>query len=103
MTDRGEKLAGMQAITEHVVPGRWEDARQPNDKEFRGTTVLRLPIVEASLKQRLGDPVDDEEDLDLDVWAGTVPTVTGFGDPAAAADLRPGIPVPDYLAKFWRK
>ncbi len=103
VVDREQKLAGMRAITERVVPGRWDDARQPNEAEFKGTTVLELPLSEASLKTRTGGPVDDDEDMSLGVWAGVLPVSLGFGEPEPDPDLASGIPAPDYLAKYSRK
>jgi uncharacterized protein len=82
--DRGEKLRAMQRVVEHIVPGRWQDARQPNDGEIKGTTILALPIDEASAKVRSGPPTDDADDLELSVWAGLIPL-----------RIEPSDPVPD--------
>jgi nitroimidazol reductase NimA-like FMN-containing flavoprotein (pyridoxamine 5'-phosphate oxidase superfamily) len=71
--EREAKLAALEAIVEHVVPGRWPEVRWPNDKELRATSVLVLPIVEASAKIRTGPPLDDEEDLAIPCWAGELP------------------------------
>jgi uncharacterized protein len=84
VTDGDEKLRAMQRVVEHVVPGRWEDARRPNDGEIKGTTILALPLNEASAKIRSGPPTDDDADLELAVWAGVIPL-----------RLEPGAPVPD--------
>ena len=73
VTGREEKLRAMQQVVEHVVPGRWGDARRPNDKEIKGTTILALPLDEASAKIRSGPPTDDDADLELAVWAGVIP------------------------------
>src|SRR5258705_11298111 len=73
LTDRDEKLRAMQRVVEHVVPGRWNDARQPNDAEIKATTILTIPLSEASAKIRSGPPIDDEADLALPVWAGLIP------------------------------
>jgi len=70
LTDREEKLRAMQRVVEHIIPGRWEDARQPSAAEIKGTTILALPLAEASAKIRSGPPIDDEADLTLPVWAG---------------------------------
>lgn len=67
-----QKMHALEVITEHLAPGRWATARLPNDSEFKATTVLELPIAEASAKIRTGGPKDDEEDLQLPVWAGHV-------------------------------
>ena len=63
----------MEAFTEHIIPGRWADVRWPNKLELKATTVLKLPIEEASAKIRTGGPIDDEEDYKLNVWAGVLP------------------------------
>ena len=96
--DPGEKLAALEALSEHVAPGQWGYARAPSDKELARTTVLRLSLAEASVKVSEGPPGDDEEDLGLGVWAGEVPLRTVRLDPVASPDLRGGIGVPDHLA-----
>ena len=77
--DGDEKLHGLRTIAEHLTPGRWAEAREPNDVELRQTSVLRLPIDEASAKIRTGGPVDDEEDIDLPIWAGVLPLTPHWG------------------------
>jgi nitroimidazol reductase NimA-like FMN-containing flavoprotein (pyridoxamine 5'-phosphate oxidase superfamily) len=90
-----EKLAALEAFTEKLVPGRWAEARTPNGKELAATSVLAMPIDEASAKIRSGPPEDGEgPDGDLPVWAGNVPLVTGWGEPVADPLLRPDVPVP---------
>jgi nitroimidazol reductase NimA-like FMN-containing flavoprotein (pyridoxamine 5'-phosphate oxidase superfamily) len=84
LTDRAEKLHAMERIVESMVPGRWSEARQPNEAEIKGTTILALPIEEASAKIRTGPPKDFDEDLSLPVWAGVIPL-----------DLRRGRPYPE--------
>jgi nitroimidazol reductase NimA-like FMN-containing flavoprotein (pyridoxamine 5'-phosphate oxidase superfamily) len=81
VTDRQEKLAALEALVEHVVPGRSRVARGPNEQELRATLVLALPIEEASAKIRTGPPLDDEEDYKLDVWAGVIPLTMTRGEP----------------------
>src|ERR1700722_3468874 len=71
--DAAEKLAALRALSEHIIPGRWDDARQPNEKELKATSVLRLPITEFSAKVRVGPAVDDEEDYSFPTWAGVIP------------------------------
>jgi uncharacterized protein len=73
LNDPAEKVAALEAVVEHVVPGRWDDARQPTKKELAGTSVLALPLDEASAKVRTGPPIDFEADLELSVWAGVIP------------------------------
>jgi len=97
VTDPEELYAGARAITGHVLPGRELDAREPDDDEWRQTLLLAMPIHEASAKVRTGPPSDDEGDLALDVWAGTLPLGTVVGPAAPAPDLRASIDVPAYL------
>jgi len=91
--DDDDKRRGLRAITEHLVPGRWAEARQPNRAELKQTTVLGIALTETSAKVRTGDPVDDDEDLSLPVWAGVIPLAATWGVPVAAADLGAGIDV----------
>ena len=76
-----EKLRGLQVISERTLPGRWDHARRPSDKEMRATTVLAIPIEEASAKISTGPPEDEEEDYELDLWAGVVPLRLAAGPP----------------------
>ncbi len=73
VTGREEKLAALRSITNHIVPGRWEEVRQPDDRELKATSVLALDLDEVSAKVRTGPPIDDEEDYTLPIWAGVVP------------------------------
>ncbi len=98
--DHDERLAALEAITDHVVPGRWAELRPPTHKELLATAVLRLPLDEASAKVRSGPPVDDERDVDPDVWAGVVPVTTGHGTPVPAPDVAPGTPPPPSVARL---
>ena len=82
------KLAALERVTEHLLPGRWADARQPNRKELAATLVLSLPLAEWSVKVSDGPPEDAEEDLDLPYWAGVVPLHEVAGAPQPAPDLR---------------
>lgn len=81
LSDPAEKVAALEAVVEHVVPGRWADARQPTEKELAGTSVLALPLDEASAKVRTGPPSDFEADLELSVWAGVIPVALRAGVP----------------------
>jgi nitroimidazol reductase NimA-like FMN-containing flavoprotein (pyridoxamine 5'-phosphate oxidase superfamily) len=99
----GEKLAALEAFTEKLLPGRWDEARQPTRKELRATSVLSLPLDEASAKIRDGGPEDgDTPDAELDVWAGHLPLVVQALDPVADPTLRSGIPVPPGLRPYRR-
>jgi nitroimidazol reductase NimA-like FMN-containing flavoprotein (pyridoxamine 5'-phosphate oxidase superfamily) len=98
--DLDEKRRALDALVEHVVAGRGADARPPTESEMRKTLVVRLPIREASAKVRTGGPVDDEEDLALDIWAGVVPCRVTFDAP----EPEPGVTtsVPRYLQRDTR-
>jgi nitroimidazol reductase NimA-like FMN-containing flavoprotein (pyridoxamine 5'-phosphate oxidase superfamily) len=98
-----EKLVALEAFTEKLLPGRWAEARRPNQKELKATSVLRLPLDETSAKIRDGGPEDgDTPDAELDVWAGHVPLVLQALEPVPDAALRPGIPVPPGLDPYRR-
>jgi nitroimidazol reductase NimA-like FMN-containing flavoprotein (pyridoxamine 5'-phosphate oxidase superfamily) len=97
-----EQVAGLRTITEHLMPHRWDDVRPPLDKELKATLVLALPLDEASVKVSAGQPDDAEEDIAGDAWAGIVPLREVLGTPIPADDLRPGIPRPDYVARWTR-
>jgi nitroimidazol reductase NimA-like FMN-containing flavoprotein (pyridoxamine 5'-phosphate oxidase superfamily) len=98
-----EKLAALEAFTEKLLPGRWNEARQPTAKELKATSVLRLPLDEASAKIREGGPEDgDTPDAELEVWAGHVPLVVTALEPVPDPSLRPGIPVPPGLRAYRR-
>jgi len=99
--DEAERLLAFEAFTEKLLPGRWDEARQPNAKELKATEILALEIDEASAKVRSGGPNDDDsEDAALDVWAGVVPIVSSYGTPTPSAGLRDGIPVPDSVRRL---
>ena len=100
--DREEKLAALLALSEHIVRGRWVDVREPNEQEFRATTVLSLALVEASAKVRTGPPLDDEEDYVLPVWAGVLPLRLETGAPINDPRLPEGVPIPDYVLNYKR-
>ena len=100
--DPGEKVKALHAFTDHVVPGRWEDVRVPNESEMRATLLLKLPLVEVSAKVRTGPPIDDEEDYDLSVWAGVVPLKLTAGAPIADERLRVDIEAPEYARDYSR-
>lgn len=102
LEDRDERLAALRTISEHLVPGRWSEARAPNEKELAATSVLALSIDEASAKVSAGPPADDDEDYALPIWAGVVPLAERAGEPIADARLADGIPVPASAAAFRR-
>lgn len=99
--DPTERDAAFRAITEHVLPGRWDQARRPSPTEDRQTMIIGIDIDEASAKVRTGGGGDEPEDLDLDVWAGVIPLSLVPGEPIPDPDLAPGIDVPDYI-RTWK-
>jgi uncharacterized protein len=101
LVDGAEKLAALRALSEHIIPGRWDDSRQPNEKELKATSVLRLPITEFSAKVRVGPPVDDEEDYSFPTWAGVIPLDVTVG--SAIRDERCERELPAYLKNYSRK
>jgi nitroimidazol reductase NimA-like FMN-containing flavoprotein (pyridoxamine 5'-phosphate oxidase superfamily) len=100
VAEESEKRAALDAIVEHVVPGRTQDARRPNAGELKATEVIALPIDEASAKVRTGGPVDAPEDYALPVWAGEIPLAVAVGAPVP--DDRCEALVPDYIAALTR-
>lgn len=101
--DQAEKTSVFEALVEKVMPGRWNDARQPNEQEMNGTSLVAIGIEEASAKVRTGPPIDDEKDIQLPVWAGVLPVREALGPLIPDPALRAGIDVPDYLAAFTTK
>jgi nitroimidazol reductase NimA-like FMN-containing flavoprotein (pyridoxamine 5'-phosphate oxidase superfamily) len=97
VTDDSRRLEALRAVTEQLVPGRWDHARQPTRKELAATAVLELPLAEASVKVRTGPPHDEPEDYDTDTWAGVLPAQLVFGAAEPDPDLRPGVSVPDHI------
>jgi len=97
-----EKLEALRAFTEKILPGRWEDARQPNDKELKATSILKLPLTEVSAKIRSGPVQDEEEDYALPVWAGIVPLHLQASPPIRDERCDPAIPTPAYAANYKR-
>lgn len=101
--DRAEKLAALDAVVEHVAAGRSAHARPPTEKELRATSVLALPIAEASAKVRAGPPKDFEADVGLPVWAGVVPLRLVAGAPETDDRVPPGVEIPGYAASYRRE
>ncbi|WP_328454777.1 pyridoxamine 5'-phosphate oxidase family protein [Streptomyces sp. NBC_00386] len=97
VTDPEERVLALDALVDHVVPGRSADIRPANAKELAATAVIRLDLDEVSAKLRTGDPSDEPEDLSLPHWTGVVPLAKGYGVPVPAGDLAPGIELPGYL------
>jgi nitroimidazol reductase NimA-like FMN-containing flavoprotein (pyridoxamine 5'-phosphate oxidase superfamily) len=102
VSDPEEKFAALQAIVEHIVPGRWAEVRWPTENELKATSVLAIPIEEASAKVRRGPPLDDEQDYAMDVWAGVIPLASEPMGSEADPRLRTGIAVPAYVSGYRR-
>jgi uncharacterized protein len=100
--DPVEKLEALRVLAEHIIPGRWADARQPNERELKQTSVLRLPIEEFSAKVRTGPPIDDEEDYSFPTWAGVVPLEMRPGEPINDSKLDPARQLPEYAKNYSR-
>jgi uncharacterized protein len=101
--DPEEKIAALRLLSEHILPGRWADARQPNERELKATSVLRLPIAEFSAKVRLGPPIDDEEDYSFPTWAGVIPLETIAREPIDDARLPAKMVAPTYVRLYSRR
>jgi len=100
VTDDGERWDAFRAITEHVLPGRWDEARHPSRNEDKGTLIVAVPINEASAKVRAGPPGDAAEDYDLPIWAGVIPLAVAPGPPEPDPRLAAGIGVPPSVAGY---
>lgn len=94
-----EKMDALEVISEAILPGRWADARQPNEKELRATSVVSMQIESASAKIRRGPPGDEEEDYALPHWAGVLPLHLAAGPPIPDPLLPDEIPLPDYIRR----
>lgn len=97
-----DKLAALERFTEHLIPGRWKDARQPNDYEMNATTIVAVPIDLASAKVRVGPPKDNEEDYDLPIWGGIIPVRQNFMTPQVDPKSKHDLSVPHYIAHYSR-
>lgn len=102
VSDPAEKMEALRLFTEHIMKGRWNEIRQPNEQELKATSVLALPLGEASAKIRAGGPVDEDEDYVLPVWAGVLPLPVTPGAPVPDARLNAGTPVPPNVAAYSR-
>jgi hypothetical protein len=95
------RLAAFEALTERLLPGRWDEARRPSQRELAATVILAMPIDEASVKLRSGGPDDDDSaDAGLDVWAGEIPVTASYGQPTPSPGLRPGVPLPPSVVNL---
>lgn len=99
--DPDERMAGFEAFTNKLIPGRWDEVRGPNRKELKATQILAMPIDEASAKTRSGPPNDDDSpDAELETWAGEIPVITSYGEAVPSPGLRPGIPLADSVRRL---
>jgi nitroimidazol reductase NimA-like FMN-containing flavoprotein (pyridoxamine 5'-phosphate oxidase superfamily) len=101
--DAEEKLTALRLLSEHILPGRWDDARQPNERELKATSVLRVPIEEFSAKVRTGPPIDDAEDLSFPTWAGVLPLEMKVGEPISDPKLEPLREASPYVRNYSRR
>jgi uncharacterized protein len=102
VTDPEEKMLASRALVEHVCRGRWAHARHPSDKELAATVIVRLELAEASVKVRSGGPVDQDDDLGLEVWAGEIPLRMRPLAPIPDAHAEVRAPIPDYAVGYTR-
>ena len=102
VTDSKEKYSALEAFTNHIIPGRWPEIRWPSELELKATTVLKLPITEASAKVRTGDPVDDTEDYAMPIWAGVLPLTLTPGEPISDNKLENGAKPPPHVLDYKR-
>jgi uncharacterized protein len=102
VSDEQEKYEALKAFTEHIVPNRWAEIRPPTALELKATTVLSVSLSEASAKIRAGGPVDDEEDYEMNVWAGVLPLQIVAGEPVKDDLLQANAAVPEYLKSYNR-
>jgi uncharacterized protein len=98
--DTDEKLGALEAFSDRILPGRWADVRPPTATELKATSILRLPLDEASAKLRVGPPKDDEEDYEWPVWAGVIPLVLCAGEPQADPRLAFDLPPPEVPERY---
>jgi nitroimidazol reductase NimA-like FMN-containing flavoprotein (pyridoxamine 5'-phosphate oxidase superfamily) len=100
LNDKEQKQAAFKALLDHLVPGRWEDSRQPDSKETDATTVLTLPVSEASVKVRSGPPKDAAKDLQLPYWTGVIPLQLKAGEAIPDPVMTDGREIPDYISNY---
>jgi nitroimidazol reductase NimA-like FMN-containing flavoprotein (pyridoxamine 5'-phosphate oxidase superfamily) len=100
--DWEEKLTALRVLSEQILPGRWDQVRQPNERELKATSVLRVPIEEFSAKVRTGPPIDDAEDYSYPTWAGVIPLEMRAGEPVSDPRLGAGYELPSYVSGYTR-
>jgi len=102
VADQTERLEAMRALIDHIAPGRSAGSREPTRKELAATAILAVDLEEVSLKARGGDVADDEADLALPYWAGTIPLTLSAGAPVPAPDLAESVEMPEYAQHYAR-
>jgi len=102
LVEDSEKMEALKAISDQILPGRWEECRTPNAKELKITKVVEFTIDQASAKIRAGPPVDEKEDYGLPFWAGLLPLANGFGEPMADPELGDEIPLPNSVKPYFK-
>lgn len=102
ITDPAEKLEGLRIVSESIWPGRWDEARIPDDGEMQATKVIRIRITDGAAKIRTGPAKDNAEDYESNIWAGVIPVRTSFGQPLPDEKLTPGVEVPESVTKVFR-
>ena len=95
-----ERYKALEIISNQIIPGRWEEVRLPNEKEMKATTILKIPIIEASAKIRTGPPIDEKYDYELPIWAGVVPIHKNFGKPIVDNEVDKSIEIPKSVKKL---
>ena len=95
-----EKMDALKIVSDQIIPGRWEEARLPSQKELKATNLIEIEILEASAKIREGHPGDDKVDYDLDIWAGVIPLTKHIGEPIPDPLLKPNISLPDSAKSY---
>lgn len=102
ITDPGARMEALRVLAEHLIPGRWDDARLPNDTEMKATSILDMSLDEASAKVRTGPPIDEDEDYALPHWAGVLAFARGVEKPVRDPKLKRGIKAPRYIERYRR-
>ena len=102
LAESAEKRAAFKALLDHMIPGRWDDTKQPDDKEIAATTVLAMKLDEASVKVRSGPPKDAEKDMQQPYWAGVIPLSIAAGEPVADPTCGGDRDVPAYARDYSR-
>ncbi len=103
VTDPDEKAKALTEVTDRIAPGRWDEAREMNDKELKSTGVISVSIEHAAAKVRTGGPIDDDEDYDLPIWGGVVPVRQVFDAPEDDGRLVEGVDIPESVSQILRR